>query len=63
MEKHLAAKTHASEVEVAEASESLFDLVFDADDGAVPIEILIQAINDKTKQGHQQSGLSQHFGY
>ena len=62
-EKHLAARTHASEVEVAEASESLFDLVIDADDGAVPIEILIQAINDKRKQGHQQSGLSQHFGY
>ena len=62
-EKHLAARTHASEVEVAEASESLFDLVIDADDGAVPIETLIQAINDKRKQGHQQSGLSQHFGY
>jgi hypothetical protein len=62
-EKHLAARTHASEVEVAEASESLFDLVIDADDGAIPIETLIQAINDKRKQGHQQSGLSQHFGY
>ncbi len=62
-EKHLAARTHASEVEVAEASESLFDLVIEAHDGAIPVEILIQAINDKKKQGHQQHGLSQHFGY
>ncbi len=62
-EQHLAARNHASEVEVLEASKSLFDLVINADDGAVPIEILIQAINDKKKQGHQQPELSQHFGY
>lgn len=62
-EKHLAARTHPSELEVLEAPNDLFDLVIKATDDAVPIEILTKCLNDRKKQGHQQFGLTQHFGY